>query len=530
MSPTAEESPVTSPMPAPASLLPLPLKWAIVGAVASGLLYWLAFPGVDLWPLTFVAWVPLLASVHRQSARVTTWLGWIAGLTMNVAGFWWLLGMLRTFSGFPVPVCLLLVLLVCAYQGGRVALFGWLYGRGTSRGWPYTVMACVAFVASELLYPLLFPWFFAATVHKVPLLMQVADLGGPILVGLVILGANLAIAELLIAACERRRWARHVVGTGLGVLAASILYGALRIRATDARSSAAPEARVGVVQANMGLLEKRTHFDEGIKRHFALSQDLRRIDHADFLVWSETSAMRAVREDSYERDLRMVSRSVGAPVLFGAVIVKPVSDEREYVLYNTAVTGDEDGTIRGRYDKEYLLAFGEYLPFGDSFPFLYKLSPNSSHFSPGTSLDGVTMRVKGVDRTLSVLICYEDVLPGFTNDMVRHANPELLVNITNDAWFGDTAEPWEHLGLAQFRAVEHHRYLVRGTNSGVSAIIDPVGRVVAQTATFRRDTVASNIRWLRGRTVYEVLGDIPWVLASVFAVISAFLRRTAPAV
>jgi apolipoprotein N-acyltransferase len=158
------------------------------------------------------------------------------------------------------------------------------------------------------------------------------------------------------------------------------------------------------------------------------------------------------------------------------------------------------------------------------------LSPNSSHFSPGTSLDGVTMRVKGVDRTLSVLICYEDVLPGFTNDMVRHANPELLVNITNDAWFGDTAEPWEHLGLAQFRAVEHHRYLVRGTNSGVSAIIDPVGRVVAQTATFRRDTVASNIRWLRGRTVYEVLGDIPWVLASVFAVISAFLRRTAPAV
>jgi apolipoprotein N-acyltransferase len=363
----------------------------------------------------------------------------------------------------------------------------------------------------------------------VPILMQVADLGGPILVGLVILGANLAITELLIAACERRRWTRSVVAAGLGALVASVLYGALRIRETDARSATAPEARVGVVQANMGLLEKRSHYDEGLRRHFALSQDLRRIEHADFLVWSETSAMRAVREESYQRELRSVSRSVGAPVLFGAVIVKPVSDEREYVLFNAAVAGDEDGRVRGRYDKEYLLAFGEYLPFGNSFPILYKWSPNSGHFSPGTSLDGVTMNIKGVDRTLSVLICYEDVLPGFTNDMVRHANPELLVNITNDAWFGDTAEPWEHLGLAQFRAVEHHRYLVRGTNSGVSAVVDPVGRVVAHSQMFRSETIASTVRWLRGRTAYEVVGDIPWMLVSVLAVVAAFLRRVSRA-
>ena len=510
-----------------ACLLPLPLKWAVLGAVLSGLLYWLAFPGMDVWPLAFIAWVPLIVSMHRQSARVTTLLGMVAGLTMNVAGFWWLQGMLRTFSGFPAPVCFFFVVLVCSYQGGRCGLFGWLYGRGVGRGWPFAFVACAAFVASELVYPVLFPWFFAATTHNAPVLMQVADLGGPILVGLVVLGANLALAELLLARCEKRRWTRSVVMAGLGILAAGAIYGVIRIRVTDARCEVAPEARVGVVQANMGLLEKRSHYDEGLRRHFALSQDLRRIDNADFLVWSETSAMRAVREDNYERDLRAVSRSVGAPVLFGAVIVKPVSDERQYVLFNSAVTGDDDGTIRGRYDKEYLLAFGEYLPFGSTFPVLYKWSPNSGHFSPGTSLDGVTMKVKGVDRLVSVLICYEDVLPGFTNAMVRHANPELLVNITNDAWFGDTAEPWEHLALSQFRAVEHHRYLVRGTNSGVSAIIDPVGRVVAHSGTFHQEGLSSPVRWLRGRTVYEILGDMPWVVVSCLAVVGAFRRRIA---
>ncbi len=525
MADIAEIPPLPSSTTRSSGIVPLPLGWAVACAVSSGLLYWLAFPGVDLWPLAFVAWVPLVVSMHRQSTGVTTLLGAIAGLTMNVAGFWWLQGMLRTFSGFPWPLCLLLVIVVCGYQGGRVALFGWLYGRGAGRGWPYALVACAAFVASELLYPVLFPWYFAATTHAVPVLMQVADIGGPILVGLVVLGANLALSELVLAMAERRRWARSLVMSGAGTLAASILYGALRVHATDAKSAAAPEARVGVVQANMGLLEKRSQYDEGIRRHFALSQDLLRVEHADFLVWSETSAMRAVREDTYQRDLQFVSRSMGAPVLFGAVIVKPVTDERQYVLFNAAVTGDADGTVRGRYDKEFLLAFGEYLPFGNSFPILYRWSPNSGHFSPGTSLEPVTLNVKGVDRKVSVLICYEDVLPGFTNDMVRHANPELLVNITNDAWFLDTSEPWEHLGLAQFRAVEHHRYLVRGTNSGVSAVIDPVGRVVAHSRTFHSEGIASSIRWLRGATMYETLGDVPWMVVSGLSILGAFRRR-----
>lgn len=132
-----------------------------------------------MWPLTFVAWVPLLVAMHRQPTRRAALLGLVTGLTMNVAGFWWLEEMLTTFSGFPLPLCLLFLLIVCGYQGGRVGFLGWLYGRATARGWPAARVFAAAFVASELLFPVLFWWYFAATVHKVPLLMQVGDLGVP---------------------------------------------------------------------------------------------------------------------------------------------------------------------------------------------------------------------------------------------------------------------------------------------------------------------------------------------------------------
>ena len=141
---------------------------------------------------------------------------------MNVAGFFWLQEMLKTFSGFPAPVCFFFVLVVCGYQGGRIALLGWLYGRATARGWPARPVFAAAFAASELLYPLLFPWYYAATVHQVPVLTQLADVGGPILVGLVLVAANLALAEVVLARVERRK-------PVVGVLAAGARRGRLRV-------------------------------------------------------------------------------------------------------------------------------------------------------------------------------------------------------------------------------------------------------------------------------------------------------------
>jgi len=512
-----------------AGALPLRAPLAFACAFASGLLYWAAFPGVDVWPLTFVAWVPLFVAMHRQPTRRAALLGLVSGLTMNVAGFAWLEQMLTTFSGFSWPLCTLFLLIVCGYQGLRIGFLGWVYGRTTARGWPAAPMFAAAFVTSELLFPVLFWWYYAATVHQVPVLMQVGDLGGPILGGLALIAVNIAVAEPILAWLERRPIARNPVIAGAVTLLATCAYGALRVHAVDAAARAAPGATVGVVQANMGLMEKRSAYDEGVRRHLGLSDELR-ARGADFLVWSETSAMRPVRDATYGQELRVLTRKIGLPAIFGAVIVKQVDDERGYVFFNSAVASAADGSVDSRYDKQVLLAFGEYLPFGDTFPILYRWSPNSGRFSSGTSFDPIMLDVHGVKHPVTPLICYEDILPEFTNDAVRHANPELLVNMTNDAWFGDTSEPWEHLALSQLRAVEHHRYFVRGTNSGVSAVIDPVGRIVAHSRTFRPEGISAPIHWMRSRTLYETLGDWPWLLVSIATLAAAFRRKPGTAI
>ncbi len=520
----------------------VPGRLADAGAVLSGALYFVSFAGFDVWPLTFVALVPLYLSLFGQSPRRATWLGFLTGLTMNLGGFYWLLNMLRTFSGFPTAICLVFVVIICAYQGGRLALLGWLHGRASARGWPAPPVFAAAFAASELFYPLLFPWYYAATVHKVPVLMQLADLGGPILVGLALVAVNLAVAEPLRARLAAGRLPagreresgvdRRVIGIGVLSLGAALLYGAVRIPLVRSAIEQAPPARVGFVQGNMGLMQKREDPSEGLRRHRRLTADLR-AKGVDLVVWSESSVTFAVPEElgtrgGFFRD--RFAASLGVPTIFGAVLFRHDPDRERW--FNTALATNARGDVTGRYDKQFLLAFGEYLPFGDTFPILYKWSPHSGRFSPGTSLDPVIVDVKGTQHVVSVLICYEDILPSFTNRAVAHANPELLVNITNDAWFGDTTEPWEHLALAKFRAIEHHRYLVRATNSGVSAIVDPTGQVLTHTEAFVVDAKDAEVRWMRSSTVYELLGDIPWFLVSAAIFGAAFRpnrRRKAPA-
>jgi apolipoprotein N-acyltransferase len=149
------------------------------------------------------------------------------------------------------------------------------------------------------------------------------------------------------------------------------------------------------------------------------------------------------------------------------------------------------------------------------------MSPNSSRFSSGDSLEPLPFG----DHRIAALICYEDILPAFVNKMVRHADPDLLVNLTNDTWFGNSTEPWIHLALAKLRAVEHRRYLIRSTNSGVSAMIDPVGRVPLHSGTFTEESLIVVAKFMRTRTVYEILGDWPWWLATAAIAAMAFVRR-----
>ena len=523
-----EPAPEQAAAPAVASIFPLPAKVAYPLAVACGLLYWLAFPGklpLTRWHglLSLVTFIPLWLAMQRQTPKRALWVGVLAGATMNLAGFTWLLDMLEIFSGFPSYLCIFFVVFICTYQGGRIGLMGWLYGRASARGWPTAIVFIVAFAASELVYPLLFPWYFAATTYQLPALSQTAELGGPILVGCILVGVNLALAEPLLARLEKRRVHPLRIVVPLVALGSALAFAAVRIPAVDREAQAGEPLHVGIVQGNLGLIQKREEPAEGLRRHLTLSSDLKQ-KGVELVVWSESSVTMSFPEHGYGIMMKQLfTQSIGLPAIIGSVLYS--EGGLQQALYNTALSVDARGEVTGRYDKEFLLAFGEFLPLGDLIPKLYEWSPNSGHFTPGTIVDPLPVTIAGMTHPVTVLICYEDILPAFTNKVVAHAKPELLVNMSNDAWFGDTAEPWEHVALAQMRAIEHRRYLVRSTNSGVSAIVDPVGRVMLHGGTFDAEALDAIVHWLHGSTVYETIGDLPWFALTLLLFVASFVRR-----
>ena len=501
---------------------PVDRRTAYLLAFATGTLYFLGFAGTDIWPCALVALAPMIVAMEGQKPRRCLEIGAIAGFTMNMMGFYWLYGMLKTFSGFPGPICLFFMSALCAYQGGRIALCGWLAGRARVRGWPGPLSFLLAFAASELLYPLLFPWYFAASVHQVPVLSQLGEAGGPYIVGLVLAAPSLALAEWFLARRQQRPVGWRLIAIGLATPAVASLIGLVRIAQVDARVEASEKVHVGIVQGNMPLLQKRDDHAESLRRHVRMTEELRN-KGAEFAVWSESAVMWSIPEDDYDNFLqRLFTRRLGIPALFGALLIGRDPDGRR--AYNVALASDASGRVIGRYDKHYLLAFGEYIPFGETFPILYQWSPNSGHLTPGTSSEPVML----AGHPVSALVCYEDILPGFVNSALNRGEAEMIVNVTNDAWFGDTTEPWIHLALAKMRAIEHRRYLLRSTNSGVSAVIDPVGRVVAHSGTYRQETVDAVAHWMKGpKTIYEIVGDVPWWLVAIGIVAMGFFRRPA---
>lgn len=494
-------------------------------SVLTGLLYFLAFPATAPRPFAFVAliaFVPWLYALRGQTARIAMKMSWLMGFVGVSLGFYWLVTMLEVFSGFPLPACIFFAAILNVYQSGRIALTGWLYGRATERGWPHAPVVVAAFVAGELAYPLLFPWYAGVTMHDWPIMMQLADLGGPLAVSAMLLGSNLAIAELIEVVRHKAPVNRVTIGVGFAVPIVAVLYGAIRMGMIDSKAATAEKLRVGMVQPFNDLFKR----ENALNKHLEMTKEIQTKDPVDLVVFSEAPLGRGFREDRYQQQVKFdVTGKLGGPSIIGALLVRYPDRKKDPTArpdyFNVALMADEQGNVIGRYDKQYLLMFGEYLPFGDLFPIMYKWSPNSSRFTPGTSFK--PLEWKG--HKISAMICYEDILPSFVNKLVAEGDPDLFVNLTNDTWFGDSTEPWIHLALAKFRSIEHRLYLVRVTNSGVSAIIDPVGRTIVHSGVYTKENLVGEARFLKGRTVYSVLGDIPWWILTALVGIASFRRR-----
>lgn len=547
-------------------------------ALASGLAIALAFPRMEWWPLAWVALVPLLAAAEGRTPRTAFFLGLVSGFAANVVGFFWMNEMLVTFGHLPKVLSVPIVALGAVYQALTYAA-ALAATAAAARRFPSAspLVFPLFFTAFEAFHPILFPWYLGNCQYPFLQLIQVADLFGISVVTFLVACGNVALYAV---ARRPAKWTRTAAVAALPVVAA-LGYGAWRLPDVERSVAAADRLKLAVVEPEIGIFqEQKKEFPKGthalaIFRYNTLqlqwaSADLAK-EHPDLIVWPEsmyfpalTVAARTPASPEFEehswwipadaralyqsakplplsrsfpegvledaeledKDVNAVQRGFATPLLFGATsgFLKNREDPNgsDSIRYNSAFAVDETGTILGRYDKQYLLAFGEYIPLGETFPFLYDWIPEAGHFSKGP--EQAPIRFRG--RSLGVLICYEDIIASHTRAVVEQG-AEILLNMTNDAWFGKTQEAKQHFILALFRSIEHRRTLVRATTTGISGVVLPTGEVSRITRPTGAETFVEDVPLMQTATVYNMGGCyFPHTLLAISLALLAICIRT----
>lgn len=501
------------------------LRWhTLLLPAATGVLVAAPWLNFSLFPLAWVAFVPLLVALARaRDRREALWFGFLAGLATNVPAFYWLVGTMRVFGGFPLPIALFFYACLSAFSAVQFVLFAAAF-RTIGFG-PLGVAVPLVWVALEFLFPNLFAWRMGNSQLELPILMQVGDLTGPYGLSFVMVWVSAGIA---LAFARPRRWAPLVVAAAAAALV--VAYGAWRMPVVQRAIDAAPPVTVGLVQGNIGIKEKGnvSLFDINLDRYRELSQPLDRA--VDVLIWPESVAQWWVStEETQLAPQHDPFPGVRSYLIFGGLSYEYPPAGGDPLMYNSAFLIDGGGRVHGRYDKQVLIPFGEYIPGASLIPWLYELSPQTGQFTPGA--DSRTLDVPDRVR-FAPLICYEDVPAGIARAMTGRG-AEALLTIFNDAWFGRTMAPYQHEAIAIWRAIENRRYFVRVGNAGVTSVVDPFGRVLDRLGMFTSETLRADIHPLRLQTVYTAYGDVfGW---SVVAAVGLWLlsarwarRRPAP--
>jgi apolipoprotein N-acyltransferase len=487
-------------------------------ALAGGLAIAASFLDFSLWPVAWIVFLPILVAFSgptRVSEAVV--LGLIAGLATNVPAFRWLVETIHVFGGFPLwlsAAFYIALSLFCALEFVLFALALRLTGRGAAAIYP-----ALLWVTLEFLFPNLFPWRIANCQLRVPVLLQIGDLTGPFGLSFVMVWTSAALASAIEGGFRAARAALLLsTAAALGVVA----YGLVRLPAIEHVTATAPAIRLGIVQGNLSTEEKHDvrYFETNLETYKQLSQDLS--PTPDVVIWPES-----VITEPLPRTLRVLSASGRAilglrwPLFTGALTYEGDSDHPKY--FNSVILFDAQGRVLGLSDKQILMPFGEYMPFGSVLPWLKQLSPQTGDFQAASEV--VPLEVPGFAR-FAPLNCYEDLRASIARQAVHRGAAEILFAVANDGWFGATMAPFQHEALALWRAVENRRFLVRVTNTGVTDVIDPAGRVLLRLPMFQAVATVAEVRRLRLDTIYTRFGDwFAWlVTAAALSVLLASAR------
>lgn len=474
------------------------VRWAL--AVGSGLLTVMAFPRWQWGLLAFVSVAPLLLVLRGASPRQGFAFGLAWGLAFFLVSLSWVTYTMVTYGKMLLPLSLLAWVSLAAILAGYPALFGWAaahLGSMGPLGWALGVS--VLWVTAEFLRARLFtgfPWILLGYSQGSFLdLIQIARFTGVYGVSFLLLLVNAGLVAALTPGFSP--WRRLAPGA----LAALLVLGPVAYGRSVLGGSPRPDTvRVGVVQGN---IDQALKWDPAMQettlaKYRRLTLDLAR-ERPALVIWPEAAMPFFLRTDQrLGPQVLALAREAKIPLLVGS------PDRAGHHQYtNSALFVTETGEIRGKYDKRHLVPFGEYVPLQPLFFFLDKLVVGIGDFVPGQE----TTVFRAPFGRFGVLICYEAIFPEEVRLAVRDG-ADFLVNITNDAWFGRTSAPYQHLAMAAFRAVENNVYLVRAANAGISAIVEPSGRIVRASDLFTDAAFIGQISLRGGETFYTRYGDV----------------------
>ncbi|MDY7035433.1 MAG: apolipoprotein N-acyltransferase, partial [Thermodesulfobacteriota bacterium] len=444
-------------------------------------------PGKLDWIIWF-ALVPLLKSLDNEYPSQALRLGFITGLSHYLTLIYWIIVVLRSYGGLNLLLSICTLFLLCLYLSLYPALFSYLFCHIKGSSLAAFFAACIwvglEYIRANVLTG--FPWcLLGYTQYRHLGLIQITDLTGVYGLSFFIVLTNIIIFAIFFDNNLRKtRFFKWEILLIILIASFTMIYGHFRLTGVKAKGKESESVTIALIQGNIDQAIKWNpdYQEKTIDIYHRLTRSTHKFN-PQLIIWPETSVPFFFQEETnFSFRVIQISKESGADLIFGSPAYIRRNNRTKY--YNRAYLLSHDGELSGYYDKVHLVPFGEYVPLKRFFPFIHRLVPAAGDFAFGEK----TAPLNPSYFSAGVLICFEVIFPELARTRAREG-AGVLINLTNDAWFGMTSAPHQHLSMAVFRAVENGMPLIRAANTGISAFISSQGKIITTGGLFMEEVL-----------------------------------------
>ena len=482
----------------------------LIGGISLGLAW--HFPSAHLASFLGLCSVFLLILPFRLNLKLSYKGIYLFGISSHLIAFYWIYNTIKDFGGYPPIPAFLIFLLFVILHSIQFPLF--LLIR---KNLDFIILDrfklsnFLAFITAEFFSFKIFPWYFGHSFSSLKIFTQIADIAGVLSITLFMF----LIVEFLIDLIFFKKLKRSIVGIcSIHILVG--VYGLYQINHLN--SLIQNKLKVSLIQADIGIFEKNNvkYLSANTNKYYKLSNQALKDFSPDLIIWPESAIT-----DFVNLDVKNALDTNALPFFDKTNFLVGTLSQNNLGIYNSAVGIKKDYSLTQSYHKQILMPFGEYMPLANIFPVLNDFNPNVANFIAGEKVE-----VFSLDYNIKVspLICYEDIIPSLARD-ATNKGANLLTNLTNDAWFGNTIASKQHNLIASFRAIENKRFLLRSTNSGLTSVINPLGETISEIPVFSENILNARVDLLNIETIYsKYLGEKIWYFL-IFITTVLFLWR-----